>query len=64
MKVINNAYSRYLITTARLISKKGIIGLSDKNEMCALYDQNRYMITYEMVYISPVRWCPLGASLL
>lgn len=55
MKVINNAYSRYLITTARLISKKGIIGLSDKNEMCALYDQNRYMITYEMVYISPVR---------
>ena len=55
MKVINNAYSRYLITTMRLISRKGIFGLSDKNEMCALYDQSRYMITYEMVYISPVR---------
>ena len=52
MKVINNAYSRYLITTARLISKKGIIGLSDKNEMCALYDQNNSYNVRDGLYIS------------
>ena len=37
--------------TVILILGRGVIGFSDKNEVCTLYDQNS---TYnDMVYISP-----------